>query len=162
MNDSMDTAELEPIIPLQDVASSYEAQKLEEDYDTLLKLVKGLKNPNSWQLDADHVLQIYGSYATDREFVDKARGLIMPPIKQLHVYNLHEFKTTDDIYNVNDFLSNTVVNKMETLVLSGGGIELKDYRKGVVNVLERVTKEAHFRWFQLEDDDIRTISKTLF
>lgn len=160
-NDSQETWELEPMVCIQEYRSLGEQKQHEEDYKGLSKLIKKLKDYDGSTLDSDYWLKINGAFAWDREFIEKSLSFELPPIQKLQITNLNEFKSEDDMYSINSFLSNTMASKINNLFLSGTGTEIKNYQMGIRNALKRVVKKAHFKWFQLDDDDIQNICKCL-
>jgi len=159
-NDSFEVGELEPMVSVQHLTESSEAKQLEQDYEELWKLKQMLKSPGGSSIDDEFILKVQGLYENDRKFIEKAKDLMIPSIKQFQIHNLNAFKSADQISSVNEFLSSSITNKVETIVLSGAGWDMKHFRKGITNALDKVTHSAYFKWFTLEDDDIRTISKS--
>lgn len=138
---------------------SMEADQLESDYNELCKLIQMLKRPNGTEIRSDYVLEIIGSYNSDRDFIEKAMDLKMPYIKQVLMSHMHFYNSEEEVTEVNQFLSNAFTNEIESLVLHGGSVELERFKQGVFNILGNVNEEVHLCWFGIEEDTLKSIRK---
>uniref|UniRef100_A0A7S3J4G0 Uncharacterized protein n=1 Tax=Euplotes harpa TaxID=151035 RepID=A0A7S3J4G0_9SPIT len=142
---------------LKETKFSIEADKQEGDYDELCKMIQTLRRPNGLEIDQNYVLEIIGTYNSDRDFIEKAKDLCMPYIKQLKMSSMHFYNNEDEIYEVNQFLSNTFTNELESLVLEGGNVDYSKFKSGITNILGFVNEEIHLSWFKIEEENLKSL-----
>jgi hypothetical protein len=75
---------------------------------------------------------------------------------------LYLYRTEEEILNVNDFMSESIVDHLQNVVFTGSGDRIEDHKDGMAILLKHVTNEAFFKWFEFDEHDLKFICKSSF
>lgn len=111
------------------------------------------------ELNSNTILELYGHYKCDREFIEKANQYKFPRIKKFKIQRADCISSFDIIENTNKLLCTSFIYPMRYFKLSGWEykVNLNKFIDGLSQLLQIVQKQIYFSNCVLDEDIFETI-----
>lgn len=102
---------------------------------------------------------INGSNENDRLFLARACKLKFPSFSKLLIGYMDKYTDKQDIVNINYFMTHSIANPIQYLILSGGGAyaSIGRFKAGIAKIPKQVMAELYLVSFDIDDASMKTI-----
>ncbi|CAI2366294.1 unnamed protein product [Moneuplotes crassus] len=135
-----------------------------ENIARITPMLEMLELHNDQDLDQDYVLEIWGKYFGDKEFIREVKQYRFPKIKQLRLRWLSGFKGDKEIKDISDFFKSSVKVLDKGICIHGGSghFDLSQVKKGFNSLLPCVQGEIYLDTLYCNEEMVQLIFEKSF
>jgi hypothetical protein len=111
------------------------------------------------ELTANSVIEIFGQYKSDKEFIDNTNEFKWPKIKKLKFQRMDCMTSFESIESVNKFFTKAIIFPIKFLKLSCWEyqVDLNKFIDGLSQVLQLVQKQVYISNCVMDEDIFETV-----